>query len=255
MTFCGVPKADGADGASERGRFCHCFRRPGHRFVLAPHRRSCSPARLAQEPHVALASIVHVLVQTVFYDEGDETALTINASIPSLHAEGIEDSAATKRLMQHRGIWATDIPEQPEALWDWLLACDADTLCALLTYCVACTVKPERGTPADRLAAAVSLDMKECWQPTVSYFGRVPKPLVLEAVTEGKGSAAADNIATLKNGEMAANTRRLKERLSSSWPARAGHDGWSSRWVNLFDGWYKTVELLSGTGWLPAILR
>ena len=33
-------------------------------------------------------------------------------------------------------------------------------------------------------------------------------------------------------------TRRRKERLSSSWPARAGHDGWSSRWVNLFDGWY-----------------
>ena len=39
MTFCGVPKADRADGASGRGRFCHCFRRPGHRFVLAPHRR------------------------------------------------------------------------------------------------------------------------------------------------------------------------------------------------------------------------
>ena len=42
MTSCGVPKVDGADGASDRGRFCHCFRRPGHRFVLAPHRRSCS---------------------------------------------------------------------------------------------------------------------------------------------------------------------------------------------------------------------
>jgi hypothetical protein len=26
MTFCGVPKADDADGASGRGRFCHCFR-------------------------------------------------------------------------------------------------------------------------------------------------------------------------------------------------------------------------------------
>jgi ParB family chromosome partitioning protein len=49
----------------------------------------------------------------------------------------------------------------------------------------------------------------------------VPKPLILEAVTEGKGSAAADNIATLKKGEMAT----------------------------------KAVELLSGTGWLPAILR
>ena len=35
------------------------------------------------------------------------------------------------------------------------------------------------------------------------------------------------------------DTSRRKERLFSSWPAQAGHDGWSSRWVNLFDGWYQ----------------
>ena len=94
-------------------------------------------------------------------------------------------------------------------------------LLALLAHCVAWTVKPERGPTADRLASAVKLDMKEWWQPTVSFFGRVSKTLILEAVTEGKGKAAADNIATLKKGEMAA----------------------------------KAVELLTGSGWLPAILR
>ena len=46
MTFCGVPKTDGPDGASGRDRCCHRFCRPGHRFVRAPHRRSCSPRRL-----------------------------------------------------------------------------------------------------------------------------------------------------------------------------------------------------------------
>ena len=51
MTFCGVPKADGPDGASDRGRFCHCFRRPGHRFILAPHRRSRSP--IAEDGNLA----------------------------------------------------------------------------------------------------------------------------------------------------------------------------------------------------------
>jgi len=45
------------------------------------------------------------------------------------------------------------------------------------------------------------------------------------------------------------NTRRRKERLFSSWPAQAGHDGWSSRWVNLFDGWYKCNRgLNTGSG-------
>jgi hypothetical protein len=48
MTFRGAPKADGPDGASDRGRFCHCFRRPGHRFVRAPHSRSCSPVTCAR---------------------------------------------------------------------------------------------------------------------------------------------------------------------------------------------------------------
>ncbi len=87
---------------------------------------------------------------------------------------------------------------------------------------MACAVKPEHGAPADRLASAVALDMAQWWQPTVSgYFGRVPKPLILAAVTEAKGAAAADNIAALKKGEMAAHA----------------------------------TALLTGTGWLPAMLR
>jgi ParB family chromosome partitioning protein len=69
---------------------------------------------------------------------------------------------------------------------------------------------------------AVALDMAQRWQPTVAgYLGRVSKPLNLEAVTEAKGKAAADNIATLKKGDMATHA----------------------------------AELLAGTGWLPAMLR
>lgn len=64
--------------------------------------------------------------------------------------------------------------------------------------------------------------MAQWWQPTVAgNFGRVPMPLILEAVTEAKGAAAADNIAALKKGEMAAHA----------------------------------ATLLTGTGWLPALLR
>jgi ParB family transcriptional regulator, chromosome partitioning protein len=80
-------------------------------------------------------------------------------------------------------------------------------------------VKPECGTASDRLAAAVALDMAQ-WQPTVAgYLGRVSKPLILEAVTDAKGKAAADNIASMKKGDMAD----------------------------------RAAELLAGTGWLPAM--
>jgi hypothetical protein len=92
----------------------------------------------------------------------------------------------------------------------------------LLAYCVACTVKPERGTASDWLAAAVALEMAQWWQPTAAgYLGRVSKTLIIEAVTEAKGKAPAENIAALKKGDMAD----------------------------------RTVELLAGTGWLPAMLR
>jgi hypothetical protein len=67
----------------------------------------------------------------------------------------------------------------------------------------------------------VALDMAQWWQPTVGgYLGRVSKALICEAVIEAKGKAA-DNIATLKKGDMAD----------------------------------RAAELVTGTGWLPAMLR
>jgi ParB family chromosome partitioning protein len=92
----------------------------------------------------------------------------------------------------------------------------------LLAYCVACAVKPVRDPRADQLATALSLDMAQWWQPTVTgYLGRVSKTLICEAVTEAKGRAAVDNMAALKKGDMAAHA----------------------------------AEALAGTGWLPAMLR
>ena len=64
--------------------------------------------------------------------------------------------------------------------------------------------------------------MAHYWQPTAaSYFGRVPKGLILEAVTEGIGKPAAAKLAAMKKEAMAANA----------------------------------AQLLAGKNWLPAILR
>jgi ParB family transcriptional regulator, chromosome partitioning protein len=156
---------------------------------------------LADRVDVALAAAVHALALPVFYAGYDGSAVAIHAASPALRAEGMDDSSAVKRMAEHHAAWTTRLPEEEAALWDWLLAQDATTLTALLAYCVACAVKPEQGAPADRLASAVALDMAQWWQPTVAgYFGRVPKPLILAAVTEAKGAAAADNIAALKKG-------------------------------------------------------
>jgi len=44
------------------------------------------------------------------------------------------------------------LPEQESELWDWLLAHDSVTALQLLVYCAFCTIKPEPGAAADRLA-------------------------------------------------------------------------------------------------------
>jgi ParB family transcriptional regulator, chromosome partitioning protein len=124
----------------------------------------------------------------------------------------------------------------------WLAALDETSRGALLAHCVSFGVnalyeKGDRyGGPgvsvhgvqrrlvlADRLARAIGLDMVEAgWRPTVdSYFGRVTKHRILEAVRETKGEQSAQLIDHLKKADMAKEAERL----------------------------------LDGTGWLPEPLR
>jgi ParB family transcriptional regulator, chromosome partitioning protein len=190
--------------------------------ALTAHRTAALRTALADRPEIALAAAAHGLALPVFYIGHNGSALALRATVPYLRADGIDDSPAMKATAERHTAWVARLPEDEAALWDWMLAQDAATITALLAYCVACTVKPERGTATDRLASAVALDMTQWWQPSVEgYLGRVPKTLILEAVTEGKGAAAADNIAKLKKDEMAS----------------------------------RAAALLTGTGWLPAMLR
>ena len=142
------------------------------------------------------------------------------------------ESRALTRLAEWQANWAQELPKEPEQLWNWLLAQDSATLMGLLAVASAFSVnavqKPHERTSeprfahADRLAAALKLDMAQWWQPTAaSYIGRVSKALILEAVAEGVSPEAADNLSKLK-----------KDELATSAEAR-----------------------LAGKRWLPAILR
>ena len=77
-------------------------------------------------------------------------------------------------------------------------------------------------SPADDLAGVLSLDMTGYWSPTAeSYFGRVPKSRILEAVTEAVSEDAARHIGAAKKADMADAAE----------------------------------QLVAGTGWLPEPLR
>jgi ParB family chromosome partitioning protein len=138
------------------------------------------------------------------------------------------------------------MPQDDQALWDWLTALDDTSRLALLAHCVSYGVdtlyeKADRyGGPgvsqsgvdrrlsqADRLAHAVGLDMVEAgWKPTVdNYLGRVPKRRILEAVRDGAGERAAQLIDHLKKGEMAKEAERL-----------LGDTGWLAEPLRLTNG-------------------
>ena len=203
---------------------------------LTAHRTAALQAMLADNPKVALAAVVHTLAHSLFHAHRDTgSALRIHPLPVTLDhsAEGIETSKARKQLLEATKAVQKRLPKTADKLWDWCLAQDQKTLLAVLAVCAAHTVdavEKRRGrmerapdaAHAAQLGKALKLDMAVYWQPTAaSYFGRVSKGLILEAVTEGNGKQAADNIAALKKSAMAD----------------------------------KAAELLIGKNWLRALLR
>jgi ParB family chromosome partitioning protein len=189
---------------------------------LTAQRTAALRAVVAAHVPVALVSLTQALALPLFYLSGAESPLDVRGISQHLRGEDIEENRGNKEMAERHAAWLQRLPEEPDGLWDWLIALDQATLTELLAYCAAATVKPERGPQIDRLAAAAGLDLAQWWTPTAKgYFSRVSKTLIAEAVTEGVHAQAAANIASLKKAAMA-------ERAEA---------------------------LLAGTGWLPAMLR
>jgi len=115
---------------------------------------------------VALATLAHALALPVFYLGYAENPLDVRGVSPRLSGEGIADNRGSKDMDERHAAWMQRLPEDHGALWDWLIALDPVSLADLLAYCAAATVKPERGTHVDRVAAAAGLDLAQWWTPT-----------------------------------------------------------------------------------------
>jgi len=211
---------------------------------LTAHRTLALRDAVAARADVALTVLLHKLCVDLFLSTSYSPCL--EASVRTVYfpaqAVGLKESLSAKSMDERHEAWKAELPKEDDALWDWLVTLDETSRQALLAHCVSFGVNAlyEKPSPyggngisqhglerrlaqADRLAAAVGLDMVEAgWQPTVeNYLGRVTKPRILEAVREAKGEQAAQLIDHLKKGDMAKEAERL----------------------------------LDGTGWLPEPLR
>lgn len=188
---------------------------------------------LAAHPDTALQALTHALALDRFYLGAQAHSclrIRVHSTPLETSARNIGASPAGRSIEARQEAWAARMPDDPGALWTFVLGLSAGECAALLAHCVASAVDAvETGANtgpalahAQLLAQCLTLDMRRFWTATTeSYLGRVPKALIVEAISEGVSSEAAGRIAGLKKAEM----------------AQAAED------------------LLQGTGWLPIQLR
>ncbi|WP_397476252.1 ParB N-terminal domain-containing protein [Pusillimonas sp.] len=199
---------------------------------LSAHRTAALQIELARNPQVALAAVVHGMVQAVIpmgrfchHNVPLEMRLIVQDRLASL-ASDWPDSPAALALAEMQQAVGETLPQDSAELFAALLATPQDELLRLMAVCAAMTVDAitPRATPLQpgmELAQAVGLDMAAWWQPTAEgYFMHISKAMILEAV----GEFAPDHVyrlEKLKKAELASEAERL----------------------------------LAGTGWMPAVFR
>ncbi|KAA8919055.1 chromosome partitioning protein ParB [Xanthomonas sontii] len=198
---------------------------------LSAHRTAALQIEVARHPHVALAALVHGMVQNVLQERryGHDLPLGVSLKLQD-RLEGMAPdwpespaAVALRELQQEAGV---ALPEDSADLFAALLAKPQDELVRLLAVCVASTVdvvttRAVPHQPGEELARAVGLDMSAWWKPTAEgYFKHVPKAAILEAVGEYAPDQAS-RLAKLKKADIASEAERLAD----------------------------------GTGWMPAIFK
>lgn len=198
---------------------------------LSAHRTAALQIEVARHPQVALAALVHGMVQTVLQPDayGDGLPLGVRLTVQD-RLEGMApdwpESPAAVALRTLQQVAGGTLPQDSAELFAALLAKSQDELVQLLAVCVAATVdvvtpRATQRQPGAELAQAVGLDMAAWWKPTAEgYFRHVPKAAILEAVSQFAPEHVT-RLAKLKKADIANEAERLAD----------------------------------GTGWMPAIFR
>jgi ParB family transcriptional regulator, chromosome partitioning protein len=200
---------------------------------LSAHRAAAARYHVARDPQLALALLVDALIAGVGHGgarhHNHADVLKITARTGRDGPGGIaEDIHAALRRTDDlpEACRKQKIPGGAKRL-PWLIQQPQADLLQMLAYLTSQTMdgiteRDNGHAGIDALHAAIGFNMADHWTPACDNFlGRIPKPLVLQAVTEAKGKDQAQALANLKNAELT---------------AEAG-------------------KQLGGTGWLPKPLR
>lgn len=236
---------------------------------LTAHRTIALQDAVANNPHVAMTVLLHRLCRDTFFTSFDRGCLELKlerVEFP-VQAADLKESTSAKSNGARHAAWAAQVPSDDQALWNWIAGLAEGKRAELLAHCISTGIDalhqkhdphggPSRRSvehrlyQADRLAAALNLDMVEAgWRPTVeNYLGRVTKLAILEAVREAKGEGTAQLIDHLKKSEMAKEAERLLD--GSGWLPDVLHSHDASESVDSLpsDDGDDLPEFLAGDG-------
>ncbi|WP_186266972.1 ParB/RepB/Spo0J family partition protein [Burkholderia gladioli] len=188
---------------------------------LSAHRTAALQIEVARHPHVALAALVHGMVQTVLQEHyhGHDLPLGVSLKVQDRlegMASDVPESPAAVALHTLQEVAGEALPQDSAELFAVLQAKSQDELVRLLAVCVASTVDvvtPRATTqqPGAELAQAVGLDMAAWWKPTAEgYFRHITKPAILEAVGAFAPSSVT-RLAKLKKADIASEAQWLAD--------------------------------------------
>ena len=182
---------------------------------LTAHRTMALRLVLGDRPETALLAVIHALALQTFYGATSATCLDLTPRSANLgsHAVGTDDTAPGRAVAERHQTWAQQLPEAPEDLWGFVSGLDPARSLALLAHCASLTVfavqepwdrSHRHKAAADGLARATGLDMAQHWRATAaSYFDRVTKATIIEAVREAAGDETARRMECLTKRAMA----------------------------------------------------
>ncbi|WP_137819187.1 ParB/RepB/Spo0J family partition protein [Pseudomonas sp. 2FG] len=211
--------SDDADEVAEPPKAANLSDRLAQR--LSAHRTAALQIEVARHPQVALAALVHGMVQAVLQagPHRDGMPLGVRLSLcdrlDSL-APDWSESPAAMALHELRQAWSEQLPQDGAELFAALLAMPQDELVRLLAVCVAVTVdvvtpRATQYQPGIELAQAVGLEMGAWWKPTAEgYFQHITKAAILEAVGEF-APKYVNQLVKLKKTDIASEAERLVE--------------------------------------------
>lgn len=187
---------------------------------LTSYRTIALQNAVAQDFNIAFLGCLHALCSSLFRSGSINTCVKISPSELFLRGVvGLEDWQTYKDIQDRHQSWGDRLPGQGgAALWKALHSLSHEERADLFAHCVSLTIDAVYGNQgrgssahhADLMAEAVTLDMKDAgWDTTAeTYFGRVSKEQIIEAVREAAPTKVA-LIDHLKKPVMAKEAERL----------------------------------------------